>query len=69
MLIAINAKLSFSMDKYWQTPKIISGWNISCSVDDGSISGNGNNWFLKQVKMDVREAFLNKELKFLHLRH
>ena len=60
MLVAINAKLSFSMDKYLQTPKIISGWNISCSVDDGSISFNGNNWIFKTSKNGCKGGFFKQ---------
>ena len=38
------------MQEYWGKPKAIAGWNISCSVDDGSITRKGNNWVFKTSK-------------------
>ena len=50
LFIVFQSKSSFSMQEYWGKPKAISGWNISCSVDDGSITRKGNNWIFKTSK-------------------
>ena len=50
LFIVSQSKSSFSMQEYWGKPKAISGWNISCSVDDGSITRKGNNWVFKTSK-------------------
>ena len=50
LFIVFQSKSSFSMQEYWGKPKTISGWNISCSVDDGSITRKGNNWIFKTSK-------------------
>ena len=50
LFIVFQSKSSFSMQEYWGKPKAISAWNISCSMDDDSITRKGNNWIFKTSK-------------------
>ena len=47
ILISSNA---FARDKYFGTPSKISDWKISCTVDDGSITGGGADWVFTTSK-------------------
>ena len=35
------------MQQYWGKPKAITGWKISCGVDDGAIVKKGTKWIFK----------------------
>ncbi len=37
----------YAKQQYFGAPKKITGWEISCSVDKGSITGRGANWVFK----------------------